>query len=301
MIIKSRSEPRELTLMRYLKTRKDLSANDENYFSTLEKGFKGEQMCDVWLGNLSDSWLIINDLCLERNNTVFQIDTLLVSHDIIHLIEVKNYEGDFYIEDEKWYSTSKSEIKNPLLQLKRSESLFRQILKDLGFTSQLEAHVIFINPEFHLYQAPLNLPIIFPAQLNRFKNKLNLKSPKLKDKHIRFAEQLVSCHLTESPYTRLSSYSYDLLEKGMPCAICTAFITELTGGLMVCNNCSCKEGVSSAVKRCVDEFQILFPDRKITTNVIQDWCKIIQSQKTIRRVLQKNFKSVGVGRSRYYV
>ncbi|MFY0757738.1 hypothetical protein AB1K32_02510 [Metabacillus dongyingensis] len=46
---------------------------------------------------------------------------------------MKNYERDFYLERDKWYSSSKLEIKNPLLQLKRNESLFRRLLQENNF------------------------------------------------------------------------------------------------------------------------------------------------------------------------
>lgn len=56
---------------------------------------------------------IVNDLLLEHQHTMFQIDSLLFSRDLIYLFEVKNYEGNFYIEGDKWHSNDQEEIKNP--------------------------------------------------------------------------------------------------------------------------------------------------------------------------------------------
>jgi hypothetical protein len=301
MIIKQRFEPAELKLLRCLNIRMNLSVKKTNYYWNLEKGFKGEQKFDVWLENLSNDGLILNDLLLESNNTVFQIDTLLISQNTLYLFEVKNYEGDFYVDADRWYTISKTEIQNPLLQLKRSESLFRRLLQDLGFNSSIETYLLFVNPDFYLYQAPLNLPIIFPTQLNRFMNKINLSASKLQDRHSKFAEQLVSIHIKESPYTRLPDYNYDKLEKGITCACCYSFIPVFKEDTLVCKVCACKEDVASAVLRSVEEFKILFPDRKITTNTIHEWCKVINSKKTIRRILSKNFKLMGQGKSSNYV
>jgi len=150
-----------------------------------------------WLEGLSNSWLIMNDLLLEANNSTFQIDSIVISPDTIYLFEIKNYEGDFYIKDDKWFTISGKEIKNPLLQLKRAESLFRRLLQDLRFSFSIEGYVVFVNPNFFVYQAPLNLPFIFPNQIQRFIKNINLRSPKQTTKTTRFVEILSSVLLKE--------------------------------------------------------------------------------------------------------
>lgn len=168
MNVKSRDESLQLKALRSLTNRMKLSKKEKNDFLNLEKGFKGEQVFDDWLEHLSFEKLVLNDLLLECNNTLFQIDTLLLSPDSIYLFEVKNYQGDFYVEGDRWFASSKIEIKNPLLQLKRTESLFRRFLQVLGNPLPIESYLIFVNPEFHLYEAPLNFPIVYPTQLRRF-------------------------------------------------------------------------------------------------------------------------------------
>ena len=112
---------------------------------------------------------------------------------------------------------------NPLIQLNRSESLLRQLLKNLRFNLPIEASVIFINPEFTLYQAPLNKPFIFPTQIKRYLRKLNDQPSKLKERHKILADQLISLHIENSPFTQLPSYDYDQLQKGITCLKCTFF------------------------------------------------------------------------------
>ena len=214
---------------------------------------------------------------------------------------MKNYEGDFYIERDLWYSTSGNEIKNPLFQLNRSESLMRRLIQDYGLNLSLESCLIFINPEFTLYQFPLKLPIIFPTQLNRYMKNLYMKSSKLNEKHTRFAEYLVSQHLNESSYTRSPEYRYDQLQKGITCASCSSLLTSLSEKKLVCGECGCKEDIESAILRSVHEFQVLFPERKITTNGIHEWVKVIESKKTIRRILRRNFKLLGHAQKSHYI
>ncbi|WP_445488357.1 hypothetical protein [Niallia sp. 03133] len=61
-----------------------------------------------------------------------------------------------------------------------------------------------------------------------------------------------------------------------------------------------EEAVESAIIRCGEEFKLLFPEGKITTTVIYEWCKVIYSKRKIRRVLEKYFKKVGTNWGSYY-
>ncbi|MDP4085012.1 MAG: hypothetical protein Q8934_10425 [Bacillota bacterium] len=164
----------------------------------------------------------------------------------------------------------------------------------------IEPYLVFINPEFTLYQVPLNSPIIFPTQLNRFINKLKRKSFKQKDRNIKLAEHLVAHHIKDSPYMQIPTYSYDQLEKGMTCASCNSMIDEGQDMLISCNKCGSSEDLDSAILRTIEEYRFLFPKKKITTNNIYEWCKIVKLKKTIKRVLKKNFKLLGHGRYSYY-
>lgn len=118
---------------------------------------------------LKNDFILINDLCLDFNNSELQIDSLIMARNIIYPFEIKNYDGDYRYDAESknfYPKNSKDEIKNPLDQLKRSISLLRPLLKSLGWYSSIEGYVAFVNPEFTLYQAPLDAPIIYPTQLN---------------------------------------------------------------------------------------------------------------------------------------
>jgi Nuclease-related domain len=302
MIIKSRSASEELKLYRILNTRMDLSVEEVHHYWSLEKGFEGELQFDAWLADLpgSENWLVLNDLLLECNHTVFQVDTLLLADETLYFFEVKNYEGDFYIDEkERWRTLAKKEIKNPLFQLRRSESLLRQLLQNLGMKAPIASYIIFINPSFHLYQAPLGQPIIFPTQLKRFSKKLPIKRANRNGVHI--AEKLLSIHLKESPYKRVPEYTYGQLQKGIICKSCHSCELQFQDHILVCTKCSSKEDVRSAVIRSVEEFTLLFRDRNVTTNAIFEWCKVIKSKKVVRKILLENYTCIGYGKSSYYV
>jgi ribosomal protein S27AE len=301
MAVKSRSESNELIIMKALNTRSNLSPKEKKYYFKLDKGYQGELMFDQLTEMLQSDMLVINDLCLEINDSVFQIDTLILAQDILYPFEVKNYSGNYYYDSEGFHKLSGSDITNPLDQIKRSKLLLRQLLQNLGFNIPVEPSVIFINPEFTLYQAPLNQPIIYPTQLNDFMKKFDMTPSKLNDRHKKLANRLISLHSNESPYTtRLPTYEYRNLRKGIVCTKCNSFMVSGGEKVVVCEKCGYVESNESAILRSVAELKFLFPDKKITTNGIFEWCRVIESRKMIRRILMENFKAIGYGRWFYY-
>ncbi|KKI93288.1 nuclease [Bacillus sp. SA1-12] len=300
MPFKARTESVDLQTLKSLHTRMKLAENEKQHYFNLKKGYEGEILFDSLTDNLQCECLILNDLLLKQNNTIFQIDALLIISETVYFFEVKNYEGDYYYESDKLYKKSKSELNNPLNQLSRSETMLRQLLQSLGFHSSVIASVVFINPEFTLYQAPLDKPFIFPSQINRYFKNFNKIDKKLNRKDKMLAENLLSLHINESPFKLLPHYDYDQLRKGITCAACTSFSISIEGRKCVCKECGHEEVVATAVMRSVKEFKLLFPERKMTTNVIQDWCKVVESKKRIKEILEKNYKKSGAHRCSYY-
>lgn len=301
MLLKSRKESYELLSLRYLNTRMKLTEKERFYYLNLERGYEGEVKYDQLLEGIQEEKYIINDLLLEVNNSYFQIDSLIISQGGIYLLDIKNYTGDYYLKSENLYSLATNrEYKNPVDQLKRSSTLFRQLLQILKQNFLVESFVIFINPEFTLYQAPMDQPIILPTQLKRFIKNLCEKPSKLNDEHKMAAQKLLSLHQSKHPYTTLPQYHYDHIQKGIYCNTCKSFRKTIKNADLVCENCGKHERIEQAILRNVKEFQLLFPDRKITTQSIYDWCKVDLNKKTFCRILKKNFTSFGNTSDTYY-
>ncbi|WP_174732889.1 nuclease-related domain-containing protein [Mesobacillus harenae] len=301
MFLKGRSESLELLHFQYLSTRMKLDGKEKSHYLNLKKGYEGELKFDLLAEILREERYVINDLLLEVNNSYFQIDTLIISQEIIYLLDIKNYEGDFSLEADKLCALSTNrEYKNPLYQLKRSESLFRQLLHNLNTDYLIEASIIFINPEFTLYHASVNYPIILPTQLNRFFYDLNRAQSRLNDGHKKLARKLISLHQTKNPFTVLPQYYYDQLRKGIYCNACKSFQISIKNTSFVCGVCGEYEKIEQAILRNVDEFKLLFPDRLITTLNIHDWCNPGLNKKTLCRILKKNFTANGSTRDTYY-
>jgi hypothetical protein len=127
-----------------------------------------------------------------------------------------------------------------------------------------------------------------------------LKAINSKEKHLKLAEKLISLNLKETPFAKKPEYTFEELEKGITCEACQQFMKPLHKSGLVCRECGCKEDIDSAILRSTEEFRVLFPEMKISTNSIHEWCKVIQSKKRIRRTLANNFKHITNGKSSYF-
>ncbi|WML41069.1 nuclease-related domain-containing protein [Neobacillus sp. OS1-2] len=302
MCYKPRAKPMEAIILEFLNGRMFLAEKDKQRLHYLVKGYEGEVMFDALTEKLHCQRYTLNDLLLDSSGSTFQIDSLMVTQEPLYLFEVKNFEGDYFYENGRFHLVYKDkEIKNPLQQLERSESLLRQFLQNLGYKLPIEAYVVFINPEFHLYQAPQNLPIIYPNQLNRFMNKVNKRPSTLNGFHKKLADQLVSMHQVKSPNDKLPPYDYAGLKKGNLCAACHSLKTSVVERKLFCDVCGHIELLDHAVLRGVEELRLLFPGMKITTVVVYDWCGMAVSMKTIRRVLMQNLRISGKTKGSFFM
>jgi DNA-directed RNA polymerase subunit RPC12/RpoP len=300
-IYKPRTKPNDLIKLQLLKKRMSLSSKDKQYYQSLMKGYEGEVAFDAYTESLSSEGIILNDLLFNVHNNILQIDSLIITPDKIHLLEIKNYEGDYYYKSDQIFTMSDTEIINPLHQLNRSKYLFSQLLQSLRIKAQVIASVVFVNPHFMLYQAPIEQPYIFPTQIKPYLKEISSKSNHLNETHWKLAEKLRTHHITESQFSRLPEYNFEKLKKGITCRRCNSFSLKIDERYCVCKECGFKELVSEAVVRNVEEYAILFPDKKITVDTIYEWCKIVPAKKRISRILAKNFRKVGEYRWTYYV
>jgi len=299
---KPRTKSQELLVLEYLYVRMKLSGKLEQHYLNLEKGYEGEILFDSFTEQLQSDVLILNDLLLKTNHTTYQIDSLIISPDKLYVYEVKNFDGDHFYDPgkDKFYRKTSYEITNPLHQLSRSESLFTQLLHQQGFSFPIQSFVVFINDAFTLYQSPFNKPIIHPTQVRSHLQQLNVIPTNLKRNHKHLADKLVGLHISNSPFTQIPPYEYGQLKKGIICANCQSLSTFVEGHQCICRRCAHKESVEGAVMRSVREFQLLFPERKVTTSGVHDWCRIVESKQRVKRILDKNMKKEGTNRWIYY-
>lgn len=115
MTIKTRIMCMDLIVRDYLNTRGGLNEKETRQFLYDEKGYQGELNFDKLINTLPEQkYISIQDLLIKLNNSYLQVDNLISTQDKLTIFEVKNHEGDHYCENEKWYTPTNYEIKNPL-------------------------------------------------------------------------------------------------------------------------------------------------------------------------------------------
>lgn len=285
-----------------LQKRMTLSMEQRTLLDRLSAGHRGElQFFRLLQNELQCDPIQLFDMHLKMNGSECQIDSLLIFQNELLLFEIKNYQGDFLIENSKWYTISKEEIKNPLYQLQRTELLLKQLLKESQIPLNIRSYLVFVHPEFQLYQAPVQLPIVFPTQLKRFIRKLQNTSSTIHQHHHDIASFLKSKHLNSSAYESRLAYDYANLQKGMTCGKCNSFMKLHSKKYMRCTGCECMESFKIALLRNIDEFQTLFPQQHITVNKIAEWTNYPVTAYRIRTIISKNYRLVNKGKNSYYV
>lgn len=293
------------SLLRYeaLTSRKQLSSEDERRYSQLQKGFAGEKRLETTLQSQQSRNIIplFNNL-FESLDREFEIDCLLLTTDTVFLLEVKNYTGNYSVENGNIiHLPSKRQIYNPVTQLDRTEFLFKRMLSDMQINMQVRSFVMFVNYNFVLYEASLQLPIIFPSQIKSFLEKTDRNARALSTDIKRLAKMLIRTRKDSSTYERLPPYNMEELKKGVFCEYCSFVLVRSNHKTFMCSNCRRTVSAKDAVLHAIAQYHLLFPEEKITTNKIAKWCGNSITNNYIREILAKYFKVHSAGRNTYYL
>lgn len=289
--------PHSLLVYETLLSRKDGSAQEKQYYERLRKGFIGEKRLAEFVaaGNFEKILPLYNCL-FEIEGAEFQIDSLLITADMIFLLEVKNYSRDYYIENNKLFNfETKKEIYNPITQLERTEYLLKKLLDEMRINIQVQPYVLFINPEFMVYGATPRLPMIFPPQVRRFLQKVNANATAPTDHTRRLLNRLEKKRKEKSSYERIPEYDLSQLKRGVFCERCFAELVRENQYTLFCSDCQKKYLLDDAILFAVAQFHLLFPRKKITTKSVKNWCGGTASRSYISDFLQRKLNHVKRG------
>ena len=297
-----REKPKHLEVYEMLDSLWALSKDNQNYLSNLRKGYEGEIYVDSLFNQLNCPHIYLPDRLLKTNRKTFQLDSILITGKGVYLYEIKNYKGEYIFEDHaiKHYVTGKTIFK-PSTQLETAETYFKIFLEEYRFNFPVYTNVLFINPEFTLYQMSPRQNIVMPSMMNKHLKELNKIKTPLNASHKRLGQVLNERHITENVYADIPEYTYESLPKGPTCLKCQSFKMKIVERSTLCEECGFKEKNTCVILRKIKEFKILFPKEKINTQTIFDWGGKIYLKQTIRKVLIKNYQEMGCGRGTYYI
>lgn len=295
---KERIKPEHLRILEILLTRMKISRDDYYYFLNLKKGFEGELVFDAYTKQFKLDHLFLNDLQLEIRRAPFQIDALMIRTNLLVLYEIKNFEGIYKWGAEKFIKTTGTALENPSLQLQKTKVRLELLLQEKGYSLKVEAYVVFVNPEFTLLGMPSDSNFILLSQIpGHFRN---IQAPaELNTEQIKLAETLMNLHDPNYP-RKTTQYTYSDFKKGITCPECGTLAENFSGYFQACNKCGNKINVNKAIQSSIEDFHTLFPEDKLTSSRMMDWCGCSNDMR-VYRVLKKNYRMIGKNRGRYYI
>lgn len=301
-ILKARQPSDLLRGLNYLDKRFELKEPEKRYLINLQKGLSGETAFDDKINQHIDKQaIVLNDLLLLNKGLSFKVDSLLIASHGVYIFEIRNYVGRYVRHMEGFSTIHGEEVANPLIQLNRSASFLSQLLKEWGSELKVTAHLVFIHPQFSLYNARVEDPIILPNQIDEYLKDINIKSRMLSREHHNLARRIIKLHDDDSPVQKqLPYYSYKELKKGLSCNACGSFDLLITQRSCYCKSCFVKRGVTDVILDNIEELQFLFPETTLTTAKVNEWCGDAVHFRRMRKVLKEHYTATGATSGRVY-
>jgi ribosomal protein L37AE/L43A len=298
LIIKDRIYPIRLrmyeALFNRLKENCSRRGEIEGDYKGWRAGYKGELQTDYRLSFLpeKDYW-ILRDLRLRDEMWHFQIDTLIITHRYILLVETKNYSGTIYFEkdSEQMIQTKLDKEKaydNPILQVKKQKwHLKRWLVAHKFKVPPIFTMAVISNPatiiktnDPKLYKYVVKGDVLVDrikkmdsANLNDFFPEKEIKklSKTLVKKHTPLYPELLKTYsLTETD-----------LHKGVQCPSCSAFGMRRMKRKWVCHNCSFHSRTAHLTS-VVDFFLLIKPS--LTNSELSEFL-LIQNPRAVGNIL----------------
>lgn len=304
IVYKKRKKPAVLAMLEILKKRAQLSAKAHKYYLNQKKGYLGECCFDALTEKIKCDCLVLNDLPFQDDGNEFQIDALIITAYTIYLYEIKNYEGEYYYKDGFFHSVSSNfKFESPIEWLNRKETYLQKILYEMGVDLPIKSFIVFVNPEFTLYDVSYSEKVLLPTSITRHFCYMDQLHGSLSQMHTETASKL--CELSAQYIPRLKGvprYEFQELEKGLICRDCESFLHEIPHKkkFAICSACNHQESASQCTVRHIEEYKTLFPDGTLTVDVVYNWCGGMVSKRSIAYTLQKHYQAHGSGRGRYY-
>lgn len=304
--MKRREETDLLRVLSELENRQELSLEQRQNLQNMEKGLSGEKQFDTLAETfLEKGVIVLHDLSLTIRGSSVQIDSMVLTPAVLYIFEIKNYEGDFIMQEGDIYTVSGQEISNPLTQLNRTASLMRQLLQSWHVKMSLESYIVFVNPSFMLYHAKPTDPLVFSGQIESRLREISRKQqtdPWSMKKVEKLAERLINEHDKEGRLQiKRPRYEYEELRKGIRCPSCRRFDVSLTQRRARCQSCMHVLSTEDAVITQIEGFFLLFPERKATVKIISQWCGEKINKERIQRILSTHYKKCALSVGTYYV
>lgn len=301
MFITARKLPEELLHYYALRHRSILGVKQHDKLRRLERGVEGERVYDLILDEAGHGNLyIFRDLYLLIEGSVTQYDTLIVSESGIIVNEIKNFTGDYQVEDSMWTRGGGTPLPDdPASQLRRAVGKLMNLQRDAGFNFEVSGKLIFPDDSFRLFTNDdqvwnqVVLRADFRRYFNEFYNEYSGEgASKLAD--------IIERHIVLNPYFK-HRVEFDSVRHGLYCGGCGSFKLEKQHFHLLCMTCGSRESNETHLVRVISDFKYLFGNLEMTSRRLMEFTGEVMDYRTVLRALGKYCHSEGQKKSTKYL
>ncbi|GMA09348.1 hypothetical protein GCM10025886_25010 [Tetragenococcus halophilus subsp. flandriensis] len=141
-----RKQIQELSWLEAMKQRGQLSNDEQKSYQRLQRGFQGElafdQLCDHFLGNKINC---LDDVTIDYQGDVLQMDKIINNRDIIYLVDIKNYQGNYVYKNNSLKTGDVTFTNNIIEQARRSRRIFTRLFDKHHLQLTIKNVIVFIN------------------------------------------------------------------------------------------------------------------------------------------------------------
>ncbi|TFE04086.1 nuclease-related domain-containing protein [Jeotgalibacillus salarius] len=282
---------------------------DEELYKQIA-GFKGEQSTDYYISYLDPPPLVLHNLRLKNGTFIFQIDTVLIYHKAIIILEIKNMIGTLELRSsyEQVIKTLNNETKaqksfHTQVNMQK-DNLERWIKREFKLKIPIIPLIIMSNPRTILKAESVELlKNVHPSSAIPFvvnDELAALSSKKYSLTQIRaLANLMVASHEElDVDWFKRFDFSVSSLIKGISCPSCEQFTVKRRSTKCYCTNCSC-EGFHIIEQAIEEAFMLL--GEGIGNKELRKFLGDFSKQSITRIAIKANLQKTGVTKgTKYY-
>jgi len=287
-----RKEAHELQWLETVGQRKQLTEEQRRALQRLQKGFLGEQQMDKLAKMfLSEKVLVIDDITLQYQNTVVQIDKILIIGNTVYIIDVKFYQGNYILQNNSWIRGGKFLTSNILEQLRKAVRVIENVFKEQQIDLQVKGVLAFLNPESSIQikdQIPETVLSFneIPAWL------LALTQQPVNERYYHWQSALLQYRIDNyRTKCTLSSQEAKQLQKGIRCPRCHQFKVVDKRHTVKCD-CGYVEPKETAYTRTICEFGVIFHNQVLKLKKLKEFFGEQVDEHYLKHILKKHFVSI---------
>ena len=253
-----RKQSRTLQYLSILNTRTNLTASEERNLRVLKKGYQAErEFDDLTKLVFKRSDLILDDLTLKYGESIVQIDKLLAVKDVLYLIDIKNYSGQYTFQNGSWFRNNRVLSHSIFGQIDRARDILLCILQDKKIQMSVKSVIIFWDPNASIsIQGPTNHIIKYYTDVTFWLKHLSLLASEVENKTA-WKEAVSSFQIPDS----FPHYEFDSersMTIGICCPECQNFNWDEHRFFLQCQKCDYAEAKEMAYVRTICDWGVIF-------------------------------------------